>query len=512
MAPTNSQLIPSNGPLMGSTRKVLLLAELLAFIYVAWQSSLNPLFTGIAAAISLADFCFFFLSYQLGKNYFTQFLPLAFLAVLWANQNSPLEVSYAGYVVPLVFFSIFFVAFKWLQITYALSFILGICISEVSKGTQLEIVAMVLIPGIGFTGLFLTAIKHLQHVQSTLLDKNLELQRANISLQTLLENTHTAIWCIDNQYRFIVGNSNFDKICQKVHGCHLQQGQPFLFGNIHHADKEFWETLALKGLAGEAQSLEKTYVKDHKTHVIEINVYPMRDALGMVTGVTFVSKNVTRKKAFELERKQQQELLNRVINNMPMGFQLFNNEGNLMMVNDRFRQYLNLPEDDSKLSEFNILEDKFMQKTGLSEKYLEAVSGPGFLEFDMEIDFTLPEFDFDAEEDHAWFEFTFFKIRDEAGKPTGMVLLSNDITIRKRHEKILLEQNKRFEEYSFTLSHIIRRPVANIISLTSLINEFECLPEEDKITIRHLHDSSKQLDDIIKNLNLNLNSTNHYIL
>jgi signal transduction histidine kinase len=89
----------------------------------------------------------------------------------------------------------------------------------------------------------------------------------------------------------------------------------------------------------------------------------------------------------------------------------------------------------------------------------------------------------------------------------GLVALTIDISARKRNEQLLIEQNKRFEEYSFTLSHVIRRPIANLISLTGLLHEYSDLDVDDQSTLEYIHASVEELDNIIKeNLNSSLNS------
>jgi signal transduction histidine kinase len=104
------------------------------------------------------------------------------------------------------------------------------------------------------------------------------------------------------------------------------------------------------------------------------------------------------------------------------------------------------------------------------------------------------------------FEVNLFSIKGENGGIKGMIALTSDISVRKRNEQILLEQNKRFEEYSFTLSHVIRRPVANLISLTGLLHDYADINVEDQSTLNFIHDSVQELDGIIRNLNSRLNS------
>lgn len=94
--------------------------------------------------------------------------------------------------------------------------------------------------------------------------------------------------------------------------------------------------------------------------------------------VTFVSKNISKKGSYERERSKNQELLNLVINKMPIGFMMFEAAGTLIMVNERLSDYLNLSDGTEINGKTNIHTHPFLRKMGLSEKYEEAIKGIGY--------------------------------------------------------------------------------------------------------------------------------------
>ena len=74
--------------------------------------------------------------------------------------------------------------------------------------------------------------------------------------------------------------------------------------------------------------------------------------------------------------------------------------------------------------------------------------------------------------------------RDEEGKPIHLVGSNLDITASKEYENIL-------EQISFIISHVIRRPVSNMLSLISMI-------ENDEIDEKMLKEYSGYIKLIVK--------------
>lgn len=489
-----------------------MLLELATFIFISLQSQLNISLMLMSLCISAIHATLYFTGKHVNVQAFTIGLPVSFGLILYFDFSSPIEVSFAGYIVSLVFFTFFMVKNPVMKLIFSFCFVAGIGIIEYLKGVAIFQILMFLIPAVGLAALFITAHKELELAQSKLLNKNLDLQKSNLSLNTLLESTHTAIWCLNEQGLYTLGNTKFEKLVFTIFNQRLLAKNSFFELPMPPEEKEYWQILFYKALQGETASTEREVINKKGLQYFEHTAYPMLDEKQHICGVTFVSKNITKKRSYEQERKKNQELLNLVINKMPIGFLMFDASGNLIMVNERLKDYLNLSDENEILGNVNIHTHPFLLNIGLTEKYEEALHGFGVHEFEMEIDFTQLESQCTEELEKSWFEFIFFKLSPNQYNEGRMVLLTTDITTRKRHEKILVEQNKRFEEYSFTLSHIIRRPVANIISLSALLKEYAYADEADQTTLNHIHESVKQLDDIIKNLNKNLTASQHFII
>ncbi|MFN3316944.1 MAG: histidine kinase dimerization/phospho-acceptor domain-containing protein, partial [Raineya sp.] len=66
----------------------------------------------------------------------------------------------------------------------------------------------------------------------------------------------------------------------------------------------------------------------------------------------------------------------------------------------------------------------------------------------------------------------------------------------KLKEKVVENQNKVLEDIAFIQSHEVRRPVANILGLISLLDKNN-LSEEQAQIIEYLEKSTQDLDEII---------------
>lgn len=489
-----------------SVLRSLVLVEALVFCYIGIQSSLSVLYCTQALSIVAIHFA----THKLTKHYSFNFFPygiiISLVLMLVYNAYSPLSISFVGFSVSLVFYSIFLIKPNWLQYIYVSAIIISAFCSEVVKGTDYEIALMVLIPSVGFTSLFYTAILHLQKTHFQLANNNQELSKAKSELRLLIENTNANIWSVDKNYRYVKGNSKFENYLFHVYHKKISLQQNILEYTEDEEDKIFWKHIYDRGLRGENFSIEKEKLLNNDSITFEITVNPMYDNTNKVYGVTLLSKNITKKKQFERQRIDNQKFLDVVLNEMPIGFELFDSEGFLIRMNEKQMKNLAISKPENYINIYNILTDSFSIASGQYPYYKKAYETGEVVHYELAVDFDLNENPFPNKKSVSIFEVNLFSIKNENGSLKGLVALTSDISTRKKNEQLLIEQNKRFEEYSFTLSHVIRRPIANLISLTSLLHDYNDLDAEDQSTLDYIHESVQELDGIIRKLNHNLNS------
>jgi signal transduction histidine kinase len=225
-----------------------------------------------------------------------------------------------------------------------------------------------------------------------------------------------------------------------------------------------------------------------------------------------MAKDISKRKIFERRRQENEALLNGVLTNMPIGFQLFDELGNMILMNESMKDILGIkkPIEQSDVVFLNVFHDAFMVLNGLDLLFKDVYLKGKNKNLEKELDFNVPENTWSTSRRKIFFELNIFPLYDENHRVVAAVCLSNEITKRKATEKLMLDQNKRLEEYAFTISHILRRPIANIISLSSLIKSDTMLNPEDAQLVEFLNESTHQLDQILKELNQNITIKPNY--
>ena len=99
----------------------------------------------------------------------------------------------------------------------------------------------------------------------------------------------------------------------------------------------------------------------------------------------------------------------------------------------------------------------------------------------------------------AWIRLEIYPVYDENKEVIGVSYNAIDVSTRKLDKMTIEDQSKRLKEIAFTQSHVIRKPVANMIGLINLI-EKEQLDEENKYILSKLQESLEELDSAIYDL------------
>ena len=83
-----------------------------------------------------------------------------------------------------------------------------------------------------------------------------------------------------------------------------------------------------------------------------------------------------------------------------------------------------------------------------------------------------------------------------------------EILVREKSQELvnandeLIKHNSELRQFSYTVSHNLRAPVARLLGLTGLLNSSkEVLSDEAKQIVAHIYDSSREFDIIIRDLN-----------
>lgn len=100
-------------------------------------------------------------------------------------------------------------------------------------------------------------------------------------------------------------------------------------------------------------------------------------------------------------------------------------------------------------------------------------------------------------------------IFDLKGNIMGVVLVFRDVTKEKQEEALkekitadLVQRNKDHEHFSNIISHDLKSPVSNIISLTTLLHDQDLKDGEKEVMMEALTTSAERLKEVIVDLNV----------
>ncbi|UII33974.1 ATP-binding protein [Fulvivirga ulvae] len=112
------------------------------------------------------------------------------------------------------------------------------------------------------------------------------------NLRAILENTDSAIWLVDEQYRLIDYNNVFAKLCDEIYGTSPERNQLVLDITPMNVEKNRWEKRYYEALKGQGGIFIDQNKVAGKIHHFEIYTFPI-DSNGQITGVSAFARDIT---------------------------------------------------------------------------------------------------------------------------------------------------------------------------------------------------------------------------
>lgn len=236
----------------------------------------------------------------------------------------------------------------------------------------------------------------------------------------------------------------------------------------------------------------KTYLREfrHKNkagHVFHVEVmsYPI-DFEGREARLV-VTQNIQDKKEIAGQLEITQSKLNRMLETTSIGFFQVDKQSVITYWNNAAEQMIGY---DRKYLLGKNLWEVFPEAidTNFYIKYQEAVANRENTEFES---YFWPL--------QKWFAIIIYLMEDE------LVIHFRDITETKIYEEQLLDKIEQLKEISYLNSHYIRKPVASLLGLSSLINQNLVKGKEYKTVAAQILECSQELDAVIRRINNKVN-------
>lgn len=149
------------------------------------------------------------------------------------------------------------------------------------------------------------------------------------------------------------------------------------------------------------------------------------------------------------------------------------------------------------------------EKENIIKTLNDLINDPNVIQSELEYRFLK------ADGNYAHVRDRFFIIRDN-GKALRMLGAKQDITRQKieeqEKEKLiaeLIQNNKDLKQFSYITSHNLRGPIANLLGLSSLLDNYEIKDETLKQILNGIKKATFMFDEIIKDLTKVLNIKDH---
>ncbi len=230
------------------------------------------------------------------------------------------------------------------------------------------------------------------------------------------------------------------------------------------ASEQRWYDYAIKA-AKTAKILSYEYYNDKVNGYFDTQFIPIS-----TNQIAVIFKDITERKKAEEALRLSEERFEQMVEQSPVVFEVYDMQGYQIKVNDAYGKFWNIPK-ELTLGKYNILKSEQVRERDLLQYVERAYAG--------EI-VNVPDYEYDASVEPStgglgrkrWLNAILYPLKDECGAVTGIVVLHQDITDRKKDEKALGESERRYRGlYNAVADGII---VVDCNGAISEVNEFAC--------------------------------------
>ncbi len=146
------------------------------------------------------------------------------------------------------------------------------------------------------------------------------------------------------------------------------------------------------------------------------------------------------------DREKTRNLLDNIIENLPLGMQVFDEAGYSYRINKKQRELLGLPDSDLGIGRFNVLTDPYSIANGADKIYQRVYQGEYIEDIEKEYNFDIPANKWKTRKEKRFFHEIIFPIFNGNNTVEYVVSLLEDITDRMESQQIVSESEKKYRE------------------------------------------------------------------
>lgn len=193
-----------------------------------------------------------------------------------------------------------------------------------------------------------------------------------------------------------------------------------------------------KAFQGEIVSFENIIPdKNNQPRILAILFTPYLSGKKII-GVIIQAKDITDRKETEKSLKETETRFRTLVEQSPFSIQILNPDGITIMVNNAWENLWGIKLDD--LQNYNILKDEQLHQKGIYSYIKQGFEGNTV---------KIPPIEYDVKEIFSkgsthWVESLIYPIKDDFGNIQNVILVHDDITVKKNAEDALIDSEKRY--------------------------------------------------------------------
>ncbi|SDE79077.1 PAS domain S-box-containing protein [Mucilaginibacter pineti] len=310
-----------------------------------------------------------------------------------------------------------------------------------------------------------------------------EIKNTSQKLDAFIESITDSFFIIDNNWRFMRVNAAFEKVSNCSRDEMLGQVLWDVFPSILNSGfgRAYYEAVE------KHESVKFTEYFEPLKMWFRTSVYPSAE------GTTFFVKDITHEKQAQEQALWTKNSLEALINNTHDQIWSVDKELRFVYLNDAYvKQISHITGTEPKAGDYSYKHPGYNQ--GIHDDwngyYQRALKGEQYTITSESRDLKTKAL--------LFFEVSFNPIYTLNGEIIGVGCFSRDVTRLLKTEQELIDQNERLRNIATLSSHEIRRPVASMMGLISIMDRDNFFNPENEEIIEHLLTVSTEIDDVIR--------------
>lgn len=321
----------------------------------------------------------------------------------------------------------------------------------------------------------------------------LEVEKANTA--ALINSTDDLVWSIDKDQRLVTANEAYLQLIKQIYDVTLKPGDYVNdFGGITDQTRKEWDALHQRVLQGDSFTYE-SYTPEVSSiwgSWTEIIFNPIIEG-NEVRGAAMFGRNITKRKIVELELEANQRILLETSEIGRIGGWQFDIATQKVTWNSITKEIHEVASDYQPTFESSM----YSYKEGESRSAIMSAVNKAIhsgMPYDLEVQIVT------AKGRERWVRAK-GRVELAQGKPIRLYGMIQDINDQKKHLGAIEAQNKQLREIAWMQSHVVRAPVARIMGIINLLNDFDSVEISKKELLQNILDSAYELDGIIRKIN-----------